>query len=331
MTVLTHEYRGAILENIHCGRICVVDESCRIAASVGDAEAPTYCRSASKPFQTLPVIIYGLDKKYGLTERELTIMAGSHAGEDMHLEAILGILEKTGIPEDDLIMRPAFPAHKQTYERMIKNGAPPRKSLHNCAGKHLAAMMLARMLTGDHRDYWRPECAAQREIMEWISHISSHPVDEIGVGVDGCGVPVFALPLRCMAIAFMRLACPDRIEIPELSAAAAKLGSLINKHPLMMRGTGFFCSMINEDANIVGKGGAEGVYGFGLRKERLGVSLKNEDGTEDTWPIVIAEILRQLEYGDAAVLARLDGFKPAVKLNDNDTEVGYIKTVFKLR
>jgi L-asparaginase II len=167
--------------------------------------------------------------------------------------------------------------------------------------------------------------------MTWLSAISSQPVDEIAVGIDGCGVPVFAMPHRRIAAAYMRLACPETIAVPELSAAASRIGSLINEYPLMMRGTGLLCSVINEDANIVGKGGAEGVYGFGLRAERLGVSIKHEDGSEGAWPVTIAETLRQLGYKDQATFAKLEGLAPLTKVNDNDTEVGYIEPVFELK
>jgi L-asparaginase II len=51
---------------------------------------------------------------------------------------------------------------------------------------------------------------------------------------------------------------------------------------------------MNSFPNITAKGGASGVYTFGLKKERLGVMLKIYDGTETSWQPVIAEILRQV-------------------------------------
>ena len=96
MPELIHEYRGGVLENIHRGRICVTDRSGRTVYAVGDPEEITFYRSASKPIQALPLLERGLDGKYGLSGEETAVMSGSHSGEDFHLAAVLGILEKAG-------------------------------------------------------------------------------------------------------------------------------------------------------------------------------------------------------------------------------------------
>ena len=98
-----------------------------------------------------------------------------------------------------------------------------------------------------------------------------------------------------------------------------------------MRGTGYLCSLINHDPNIVAKGGANSVYGIGLKKERLGIALKVKDGNEVIWPIIIREIFRQIGYyneeTDKMLLAQHSG----VTVNDNDTPVGELKAVFTLK
>ena len=49
--ILTEEYRGDILDLIHEGYICVVDENGEVIKSAGDPEAIVFYRSASKPIQ----------------------------------------------------------------------------------------------------------------------------------------------------------------------------------------------------------------------------------------------------------------------------------------
>lgn len=330
MNELIRIYRNKTLENIHLGRICVVDENGRITGSTGDPDAYTFFRSSSKPIQALPVIKYHLHEKYGLTPKELTILAGSHAGEPMHLEVILSLLKKTKYAEEDFIMLPAYPGYKPAYADMIRKNLPPRKALHNCAGKHIASMMLAEHLGDDYKDYWQLESKAQQEILSTIDELSEHPANLVQTGVDGCGIVVFAVPLQNIAKAYMHLACPDAIPAPETRRAITTLVPYLHEENLMIRGTGYLCSIFNEDANVIAKGGANGVYGFGLKKERLGVSLKIEDGTEDTWPIIIAEILRQLNYSNTATIEKLENLCPGYILNDNKVEVGTIKTVFRL-
>lgn len=330
MACLVEEYRGNVLENIHRGRICVVNDCGQVVGSCGDPQAITFFRSASKPLQALPVLARDLHKHYNLTDDEITIMAGSHAGEPMHLAVILSMLEKAGFLEEDLIMLPAWPASPAAKEQLIREGKGPRKALHNCSGKHVGAMMLAKALGGSHKDYWKPESPAQVEIRRVMGALCSYPAENIEIGIDGCGVPVFAVPMKGIATGYLRLAHSELIEEPALGAAAACMVPRIHTNNLMMRGTGYLCSRINEDENITAKGGACGVYGFALKKERLGVAIKIEDGTEDVWPIVIAEILRQLGYKNQKTFELLASLAPATILNNNKTTVGSKKTVFKL-
>ena len=317
MISLIHEYRGDVLENVRTGRICVVDDRGKLIYSAGDPFAMTYFRSTSKPLQVLPVIVHGLDIKYDLSEKELTLLAASHEGEPMHLEIMLSLFEKTGFSEEDLIMLPV--------------GHPPRKALHNCSGKHIGLMMLEKFLTGSHYDYWKPDSAVQKKILSIISYMTSLPEKDIAIGIDGCGVPVFAVPQKDIALTYMRLACPDKIDDPEIRAAAEKIACHINRNPLMIGGTGTICSVFNEDENVIAKGGAQGVYAFGLKKERLGIALKNEDGNEASWPITIAEILRQLNYDNRETIAKLEKLTPVAVVNDNNVEVGVKRAVFRLQ
>ena len=87
---------------------------------------------------------------------------------------------------------------------------------------------------------------------------------------------------------------------------------------------------INHDPNIVAKGGANGVYGIGLKKERLGISFKLKDGTEAMWPVIIAEIFRQIGYQNPETMAMLERLNSGVVFNDNGIAVGTSRAVFKL-
>ena len=45
----------------------------------------TFLRSATKPFQAIPVIQNGVVDKFGLTSKETALFATSHRGEDYHI------------------------------------------------------------------------------------------------------------------------------------------------------------------------------------------------------------------------------------------------------
>lgn len=330
--VLTEEYRGGILDLIHEGYVCVVDEKGTVTGQAGNPEAKVFYRSASKPFQALPVIARNLDKKYGLTDEETVLLSGSHLGEPFHVAAIRSMFRKAGMNLDDLVMNPAAPGSTEANEERIRLGLPKEKIYHNCSGKHTGAMMLQKELDPEHiRDYWKVDSAAQREIRSAIAKLSEYPEADVGIGIDGCGVPVFAVPMRNIAISFKNIACIDTIQDESLRSAAERYIPRIHQYPHMMRGTGYLCSRINEDPNLVAKGGANGVYGIGLKRERMGISFKLKDGTEAVWPIIIKEIFKQIGYYREETFAMLDSLNDGTIRNDNGTDVGYCKAVFQLK
>ena len=71
----------------------------------------------------------------------------------------------------------------------------------------------------------------------------------------------------------------------------------MHRCPHLIRGNGYLCTVLNAAGGIVAKGGASGVYCFGLKEERLGVMFKLYDGTESAWQAVTARILSQIAPG----------------------------------
>jgi len=160
--------------------------------------------------------------------------------------------------------------------------------------------------------------------------ISGYPREQIKVGTDGCGVPVFAMPMKNLAMAYMKMACPDTIVDGLTRDAVIKLTKLMNENYEMVSGTDLICSLLLMDNNIVAKGGAKGVYCFGLRDERLGFSIKIIDGSEEEWPLIVASILEQINYKNKDTIDRLKRVFPRVIVNDNNKEVGESIVRFKL-
>lgn len=327
-TKLVSEYRfdpsedpsRAFLDLIHYGYVCIVDENSNVIYQAGDSEDIVFYRSASKPIQSLSVFKYGLDKVYGIEDREAVIMSASHAGEVHHVDAVESILKKAGFSEDILCMNPAIPANRMANEERIRQGIPPRKVYHNCSGKHAALLLTQKYLGGVPEDYWKADTPVFRETADIIGKMAE--TDTMKIGVDGCGVPVFAVGMKNIAISYKNLACPDKIADDSLQRAAIENVNRIMHYPEMIRGKGYLCSIMNEDPNIIAKGGANGVYGFGLKKQRLGIALKFVDGTEDAWAFLIKEILRSLGALTPEQEKRLDALHPTYFVNDNDKIVG---------
>lgn len=328
--ILVEDVRGGMVENVHRGFIAVVNDKGQLIGYAGDPQKKIYYRSASKPIQALPILALGIDKEFGLTPEETTVMAGSHMGEPFHVAAIESILRKIGAQEEDLCMKPTYPGYMPRRIELMCEQAPKRKVYHNCSGKHSAALAMARHFGVGLEGYWLPSHPVQQFILETISRFTEVPKEEIGIGVDGCGVPVFAVPVFNMALAAMKMACPDTIEDPVWSNAARRMAENMNRYPLMVTGTDYICSMVNMDANLVAKGGAEGVYAIGMKEQRLGIAFKCEDGTEVTWPLLINEIFAQIGYHNEDGRQRMLKLAKPWVINDNDTIVGEKRTCFQL-
>lgn len=215
-------------------------------------------------------------------------------------------------------------------ESLLRENKPKRSIYHNCSGKHLGLMTLCKGIGEDKSRYYRTESDVQREIKEYIGIMTQYPVDKICTGVDGCGVPVFAVPLKYMANAYLRMACPDLIEDEKVRNAVIKIVNSMNKNYKYVSGTDKICSLLSMDSNIVAKGGAIGTYCFALKNERLGFAIKVMDGSEDEWPLIVASILDQIDYKNKDTINGLYKAFPSDIKNDNGIVVGINKVVFKL-
>ena len=326
--ILFEEYRGDVLECLHHGMVCIVDKN-GISASVGDTNWTCFYRSCSKPIQALPVIMRGIDKKYGLSEEETAIISGSHCGDPEHVRVLETILEKTGLREEQMIMLPTYPGRPSERERLLRAGMEPRKIYHNCSGKHLGLMLLARELGEPVENYWKRESKTQAEILGIISMMSDVAVEDIQVGVDGCGVPVYAIPFHAIAKSYLRLVCPELIDDSVLREAVQKNVSILHKYPNMIGGDGDISSVLTESDDLFGKSGAQGVYTLGVASLGLGIVIKIMDGSQEEFASAVFHILDSLDYKNEILDVAKKKYSDVI-INNNNEEVGYRKAVFEL-
>lgn len=328
---LVLEFRGGMVENVHYGHIVGVDETGAVRYVAGDPDFATFMRSAAKPIQALPFFMERLDEKLGFTEREQAIMMASHRALPYHVDAVDGMLSKLGLTEERLVCKPTYPLDAGARDSLVAERKPQRRVYHNCSGKHLGVLAYCKAMGYPLEGYYSPDHPAQRRILEVAAELAECRVEEIRLGTDGCGFPVFGLPLRSMATAFLKLACPDRIADPAMRRAAERVGALMNAQPNMISADYLICPNLLKDPNIIAKGGAKGVYCFGLREERLAFALKVTDGSEEEWPIVVASMLEQIGYRHTETIERLRRIGPRDIVNDNGLVIGENRSVFRLR
>ena len=352
---LVEVWRGGRIESEHRGAIAAVDAQGRVLAHLGDVDLMSYLRSSAKPFQLLPLIESGAADRLGFTDRELAVIAGSHSGEPRHLEAVQSILNKIGLNNSALQCGIHVPFNAAAA-RALRAANQPASVLHNnCSGKH--AGMLAQAIDRglSTADYLDPNHPVQISIRQRLAELADLDVDAIGVGVDGCSAPCFALPLKNAALAFARLAearskmREARNKMHEASTLAlARVVKVMVDYPEMVAGEGRLDTDLMRAANgraangstvndrLFSKGGAEGFHGVGVLAQgaqpAYGVAWKigDGDGKRGGHPAVI-EALRQLDVLDDEALAALKSYHTWPITNHRGLGVGEVKANFSLR
>jgi len=330
MNTLVKEYRGEVLENIHEGILCVIDQRRNILLSVGDVEnTPIYYRSAMKPIQAIPVFETDLIEKYQLTGEEAALFCASQRGEIYHQEALMKLSEKLGFSEGDLICGDSYPLNEEPKIQYICAGKSKRRLMHNCAGKHLGFMAYAREKDFSIKGYEKINHPLQIQIKQDVSELSEYPIEKIIESTDGCGVPVYAVPVKNMALSYLKLADPQMVSNQIKKNAIKKVSDTMQKYPKIIASHDFICTALLEDKNIIAKGGAQGVYCLALKEEKISIALKVMSGTELLWPIIVSEVLKKLNYKNSDTIKRLENLKSNVITNDAGEEIG--KTVVQLQ
>ena len=100
--ILVEVTRGGRVESRHRGTVAVVDANGRLAFGAGDAQAPTFPRSAVKVLQALPFVESGAADRFGFGNKELSLACASHSGEPGHVALCAAMLAKAGLGEPSL-------------------------------------------------------------------------------------------------------------------------------------------------------------------------------------------------------------------------------------
>lgn len=299
--------RGGIVESEHFVRHAVCDVDGRVVEAGGDVDAPTFLRSSAKPLICAVVVASGAADRFGFTDAELALAAGSHSGEPHHVATARAMLEKIGLSESALACGPHPPIHEPSAEALVRDGIKPGRIHNNCSGKHAAILALAVHLGASPDGYQRRDHPAERAILAGYAEMFGVPEAKIVVGVDGCGIPVVAVPLRVSATFFARFADLRGLPAPWLEALGRVRRAMV-EHPQEVAGTGRFDTDLMREAHpsIACKGGAEGFHATSAIGRGLGMCVKIADGNYRAAAPFVLEKLIALDVVDAAVASRLE-------------------------
>ncbi len=330
--VLVEVTRGRAVESRHRGAAVVVDADGAVVLSVGDVGQRVFPRSAVKALQALPLVEGGFADRFGLTDAEIALCCSSHSGEAHHIAASASMLSKAGRDASCLECGSHWPVYEGAARALAVSGGTPTALHNNCSGKHAGFVCLSCGLDEDPAGYVNASHRVQREVRGALVEMTGAAHDTVEMGIDGCSIPTYAVPLQAMALGFARFGAgggkgaamgPDRVK------AAARIRAAVAANPRMVSGTGRFdtVAMTALGARAFTKTGAEAVFCGALPELGFGIALKIDDGSTRASEAMMATLLGRylsLEGEQRAVVNTLAA--PTLR-NWNGIEVGAVKVV----
>jgi L-asparaginase II len=250
------------------------------------------------------------------------------------------MLEKIGLGPEALKCGIHEPYSVEAAAKLRALDQSPNVLHNNCSGKHAGMLAVAIQLDAPTESYDSPENAVQRDIARSVSNFTEVPVEDLAVGVDGCGAPIFGVTVKAMALAYARLVSPPESFDEATRDACHRIVRVMSAYPELIGGTSDRLDteiMRAAPGRVISKVGAEGVYTAGILPCKrwpngLGLALKIEDGDDKrARPTVVIESLRQLGVLQDESLEAVARYAFFPILNRRGDVVGEISASFDLR
>jgi L-asparaginase II len=289
-----HVTRGNFTESVHLVDAVVVDEHGLAVANFGLGETcVTYPRSAIKMLQAISFVESGAVEAYGLSDRHLSIACASHNGEHAHTNLVMDWLGQMGFAESELVCGPHFPYDEKTARELVRMDQAPQRRHNNCSGKHTSMLTTMKKLGWDSHHYEAYDHDLQIRLRNVLSELSGEDIHRAPWGIDGCGIPTYAMSLGAMARSIGAL-LPNQALTLERKEACRMIREAVLSQPYFIGGTGDFCSdlMALAQGRLVVKTGAEGVYAGVMLREGLSFSMKVRDGNARASRVAVGALLR---------------------------------------
>ena len=255
-------------------------------------------RSAIKPIQALPLVSTGAADAFGLTDVDLALACSSHDGERGHVDGVSAWLARLGLDSDALECGAQVPLSESAAAALASGGGDPTAIHNNCSGKHVGFLTILRHLGLPLDGYLEPGHPLQADhVTPSIERTCGVDLTTVQPGVDGCGIPAWAMPLDRLAAGWAALGSePD-------GSSAHRLLSAMRSEPFHVAGSVRTCTRIIATATggTVVKTGAEGVFCAVLPADGLGLALKVRDGARRAAEVAIEWLLAR--YGRLGDLA----------------------------
>jgi len=291
--------RSTAIESIHEVDIALCDGEANILFGMGDYEGEIFPRSAMKPLQAIALIelLNKTNAQGSVTAAEIALICASHNGEEFHSKAVKSLLAKFDISHEELICGAHWSLEQESLIEQVRTFEHPDKTHNNCSGKHAGMLILAKLLTGDTKNYAEINHQAQQLILDKLQMMTGENLLAYVTGIDGCGAPVYRAPLKSWARAFALLAGGGDLS-EQIRDACSKIRQSIAYNSYSIAGRNRACSAINKTyaEAITAKVGAEGVYSAAFHDFQLGLMLKARDGSRRSAEAALGAVFKIMGY-----------------------------------
>lgn len=325
-----------MVESVHRGCFVVVGAGNVLKMSMGHVTQVVYPRSSIKILQAFPTIASGAIEAFSLTHKEVAVLCASHSGEPQHVNTVQNMLQKAGFTWQDLACSVHRPLSREASDHLTRKGRLATPLHNNCSGKHVGMLMLAKLHRVPPQGYCHQDHPVQKMVARTLEKFTGCNLQRCPVGIDGCSVPTWAMPLNKIAEAFSKVArfsngetIDDSFTKQEKNAIEQLTGAIL-KHPFMVAGTDRCCTRIMQvlGNKVVVKYGAEAVYTAAVPSRGLGIALKIDDGSTRAAESAIINILDKIGALDNDEKRQLAKFHKHPIKNCAGVTVGCIESVF---
>lgn len=330
--VLAEATRGDIVESAHRGALAVFDADGACVLALGDIERPVFPRSAVKGIQALALLESGAADLYDLTPGEIALACSSHSGEPAHAAASARMLKKSGRTFACLECGTHWPMNEAAAHDLARSGKEPTALHNNCSGKHAGFICAAVAMQEDPQGYVRPDHPLQREVTATLAQVLKVDFSRAPMGIDGCAIPTYGVPLKALAYGFARYGAGTGFE-PVRAKSIRRIRAACAAEPFMVAGTGRFDTRIMTALRerAFTKTGAEGVYCAALPEQGLGIAIKIDDGATRASEAAMASLIARFLTLDAQEGAVIQAAIDAPIRNRNGDVVGHVRPSHSLR
>ena len=287
--------RGDFVESRHQVIAIISDAKGKRHTQWGDADQLVFPRSTAKPLQALPLMLSGAAQDLKLSQQQLAMSCSSHNGEAAHSALVSHWLEQLGMSSAQLECGSHWPLYQPAAIALSQSGVQACSVHNNCSGKHCGFLSFAHHQGIDPKGYIDHQHPVQQAVNDAMGRMMDLKISDHPMGIDGCSIPTYALPLPNLAMAFARFGTGEQLP-DDWQKACHSLYQAMVTEPFYVAGSERHCTKVMQafSGQVACKTGAEGVFGAAIPHLGLGIALKALDGNSRAAEVALNVLLDHL-------------------------------------